>query len=120
MRSGRLYRFDIFRPDTKGCRVASQQPSSTAGRNLIIVLALAMAVLHQDFWLWNSDRLVFGFLPIGLAYHAMFSIVAACLWALAIKIAWPHHLEAFADETPQTSAGFTIEEARDSDGVGEL
>lgn len=120
MRSGRLYRFDNFRLNTKGCGVTQRQPTSTAGRNLIILLAVAMAVLHQDFWWWDSDRLVFGFLPIGLAYHAMFSIVAACLWALAIKIAWPHHLEAFADETPHTSPGFTIEEARDSDGVGEL
>ena len=63
------------------------EQSSNAGRNLILVLAVAMAILHQDFWLWDSDQLVFDFMPIGLAYHAMYSIAAACLWALAIKIA---------------------------------
>ena len=77
-------------------------PSSTVGRNLIFVLAITLAVLHQDFWFWDSQTLVFGFMPIGLAYHAMYSIAAACLWALAIKIAWPHHLEAFAEETGES------------------
>ena len=94
--------------------------SSVAGRNLIIILAIALAVLHQDFWWWDSNSVVLGFLPIGLAFHAFYSILAACLWALAIKIAWPTHLEAMADETHQTTAGFTVEEAEDSDGVGEL
>jgi hypothetical protein len=72
---------------------------SKSGRNLIIVLVIAMAILHQDFWWWDSSTLVFGFLPIALAYHALFSIVAACLWAFAIKIAWPYHLEALAEDS---------------------
>ena len=80
---------------------ASQQ--SKFGRNVIIVLAIAMAILHQDFWWWDGDVLVFGFLPIGLAYHAAYSVLAACLWALAIKIAWPHHMEAMAEETPDST-----------------
>ena len=42
--------------------------------------------------------LVLGFLPVGLAYHAVYSIAAAGFWALAIKYAWPSALEAFADE----------------------
>ena len=75
------------------------KPPSHAGRNLIILLAIAMAILHQDFWWWDSNMLVFGFMPITLAYHAMFSLAAACLWALAIKVAWPTHLEAMAEET---------------------
>ena len=41
-------------------------------------------VLHQDFWFWRAARpLVFGFMPIGLFYHAAFT--AACaglLWLL--------------------------------------
>lgn len=80
---------------------ASQQ--SKFGRNVIIVLAIALAILHQDFWWWDSDMLVLGFLPIGLAYHAAYSVVAACLWALAIKIAWPHHMEAMAEETSDST-----------------
>ena len=98
----------------------ASQPPSTAGRKLIVILALALAILHQDFWFWDSDTLVLGFLPIGLAYHAMYSIVAACLWALAIKIAWPHHLEAVAEESHTTTSGFSAEEAADANGIGEF
>jgi hypothetical protein len=58
-----------------------------------------LALLHQDFWWWNSRTLVFGFLPIGLAYHAAFSLAAAGLWALACRWAWPDHIEEWANKT---------------------
>ena len=85
--------------------MASQQPQSTAGRNLIIVLALALAVLHQDFWWWDNrvgDTTIeplFGFLPIGLAWHVGISIGAAVVGWLAITYCWPEDLE-----TPETDA----------------
>ena len=63
----------------------------------LLVAIFVMAVLHQDFWFWDDDSLVFGFMPVGLFYHAMYSIVAACLWVAAIKFAWPHHLEKMAE-----------------------
>lgn len=50
---------------------------------------LALAVLHQDFWLWDDASLVFGFLPVGLAYHAAYSLVAAGLWLVVARAAWP-------------------------------
>ncbi|NIP84493.1 MAG: DUF3311 domain-containing protein [Planctomycetales bacterium] len=100
--------------------MSERSSSATAGRNLIIFLAVVLAILHQDFWFWDSDTLVGGFLPIGLAYHALYSVVAAGLWALAIGIAWPHHLEALVDESSSTAAGFTAEEAADANGVGEF
>jgi uncharacterized protein DUF3311 len=62
-------------------------------------LALAIAivvlyVLHQDFWFWRSARpLVFGFLPVGLAYHGAYCVVAALLMWTLTKVVWPHHLE---------------------------
>ena len=97
---------------------------NAAGKKLIFVLAIAMAVLHQDFWLWDDATLVFGFMPAGLAYHATYSIVAALLWALAIKIAWPHELEAMAegdaDAVITPTESFDQEEATDGDGVGEF
>jgi len=62
-----------------------------------IIFAL-LFVLHQDFWLWNDRTLVMGFMPIGLAYHALFSIAAASLWLAAVKFAWPTDLERWADE----------------------
>ena len=62
-----------------------------------LLLAAAVAVLylaHQDFWFWRTARpLVFGFLPIGIAYHGLYCVAAALLmWALT-KLAWPAHLE---------------------------
>jgi hypothetical protein len=36
---------------------------------------------------------VFGFLPVGLAYQAGYSILASLLMAVLVKFAWPHHLE---------------------------
>lgn len=61
---------------------------------LLTVLIIAVYILHQDFWNWKkAEPLVFGFLPVGLAYHAGYSVVAACLMALLVKFAWPKHLE---------------------------
>jgi hypothetical protein len=51
-------------------------------------------VLHQDFWLWRDARpLVFGFLPIGLFYHAAFMVATSLLLAALVTRAWPAHLE---------------------------
>jgi hypothetical protein len=64
-------------------------------KSLMLALAIvALYALHQDVWFWRSARpLVFGFLPVGLAYHGAYCVAAALLmWALT-KAAWPHHLE---------------------------
>ena len=36
-------------------------------------------------------------MPEGLAFHAGYSIAAASLWALAMKFAWPSHIEEWAE-----------------------
>ena len=64
---------------------------------IILILAVVLGVLHQDFWNWDNSSLVFGFMPIGLAYHAGFSLAAATLWAFAIKFAWPRELVDWAE-----------------------
>ena len=62
---------------------------------LLVLAVLALYVLHQDVWFWRTARpLVFGFLPVGLAYHAMFSIAAAVVMWLLVRYAWPSHREA--------------------------
>ncbi|MBI3474064.1 MAG: hypothetical protein HY013_22130 [Candidatus Solibacter usitatus] len=63
-------------------------------RALLAIATLLLYLLHQDFWFWRSARpLVFGFLPVGLFYHACYSLAASgWLWAL-VKLAWPSHLE---------------------------
>jgi hypothetical protein len=69
-------------------------------RLLIAVAITALYLLHQDFWFWRAARpLVFGFLPVGLAYHALYCLaVTALMWGLT-RIAWPAHLESAAPET---------------------
>ena len=68
----------------------------------LTLLILAVYVLHQDFWNWNkSEPLVFGFLPIGLAYHAGYSVLAAILMSVLVKVAWPKHLENVQPEDAQ-------------------
>lgn len=67
----------------------------------LTILIVAVYVLHQDFWNWKSaEPFVFGFLPVGLAYHAGYSVLAAILMAILVKVAWPKHLEDV--EPPQT------------------
>lgn len=65
----------------------------------LLVLAVAVLyVLHQDIWFWRTARpLVFGFVPVGLAYHAAFSLAAALVLWLLVRHAWPSHLEDEAD-----------------------
>lgn len=64
-------------------------------RLLLAMAIVALYLLHQDLWFWRDARpLVFGFLPVGLAYHALYCLaVSALMWALT-RIAWPSHLEA--------------------------
>ncbi len=64
---------------------------------LVWLAVAALFVLHQDFWWWSDRTLVLGFLPIGLAYHAAFSLAAGLVWALANKHAWPEELERWAE-----------------------
>ena len=64
---------------------------------IIVTVFVALAVLHQDAWNWDKADLVFGFIPVGLAYHACYSIAAAVFWACVVKFAWPTRLEEWAD-----------------------
>ena len=57
-------------------------------------LAALLYLLHQDFFLWTNARpLAFGFLPVGLLYHAVFTLCCAALMALLCRYAWPSHLD---------------------------
>ncbi|RPI50061.1 MAG: DUF3311 domain-containing protein [Acidobacteria bacterium] len=61
-----------------------------AAASAVVLLYL----LHQDFWFWREARpLVFGFLPIGLFYHAAFTVASAGVLWLLVTLAWPLHLE---------------------------
>ena len=63
-------------------------------RVLLVVAVVALYLLHQDFWFWRTAHpLVFGFVPIGLFYHACFAVAASLLMWLLVKFAWPAELE---------------------------
>ena len=61
---------------------------------LVALVTALIYVLHQDFWFWRSARpLVFGFLPIGLAYHAFYTVGVSLLMLYLVRRHWPSHLE---------------------------
>jgi hypothetical protein len=60
---------------------------------MALVTGLVYA-LHQDFWFWRSARpLVFGFLPIGLFYHAAYTAAISVFMWYMVRRHWPSHLE---------------------------
>ncbi len=60
---------------------------------LLAAAVIAVAMLHQDLWFWRDRTLILGFLPVGLAYHMAYAVLAsATLWAM-VRWAWPAHLE---------------------------
>jgi hypothetical protein len=76
-------------------------------KRLLLVLAVAaLYVLHQDVWFWRQARpLVFGFMPIGLFYHACFSVAASLLMWLLVTHAWPAHLEREVEHEEERPGG---------------
>jgi hypothetical protein len=59
-------------------------------RTLLIFAVLVFYALHQDVWFWRQARpLVFGFLPVGIAYHALYCLGASLLMWLLVRHAWP-------------------------------
>ena len=62
-------------------------------KRLLAAAVIAVALLHQDVWLWGNKSLILGFLPAGLAYHMGYCLLASALmWAL-VRYAWPSRLD---------------------------
>ena len=73
---------------------------------LLVLAVFVLYVLHQDVWLWRTARpLVFGFVPVGLFYHACFSVAASLLLWLLVTFAWPAHLEKWAEGDAENRRG---------------
>jgi hypothetical protein len=74
-----------------GSRSAFRVPISAFPKmpRILLVAILVLLVLHQDNWFWTDARLVFGFMPVGLFYHACISIAASIMWFWATKYCWP-------------------------------
>jgi hypothetical protein len=61
---------------------------------LLTLAAVAVLVLRHDYWFWDTPYpLLFGFLPVGLWWQGLVSILAAGLMALMVCFAWPQELE---------------------------
>jgi hypothetical protein len=74
-------------------------------RALLVMMVGALYVLHQDFWFWRAvNPLLFGFIPIGLSYHACYTVATALVMWLLVRHAWPSHLE---EETERGGADFS-------------
>ncbi len=86
-------------------------------RYVVAVAIILLTILHQDFW-WRADdkTLVFGFLPISLAYHCGVSVAASVLWGLACVYCWPRNLE---DEAPLAHGAERGGSSRANRGRGE-
>jgi hypothetical protein len=58
------------------------------------VILAAVYALHQDVWFWAEARpLVFGFLPIGLFYHAAYTVATSLVLLVLMRSLWPSQLE---------------------------
>jgi hypothetical protein len=72
------------------------RPARSAGRLAALAGLPVLFVLHDDFWLWDDPRFLFG-LPVGLTYHVLYCLAATGVMFLLVRFAWPAHLEI---ETP--------------------
>jgi hypothetical protein len=72
---------------------------------LLTALTLLLYIAHQDFWFWRTAKpFVFGFLPIGLFYHAAYCLVASLWMIVLIRTVWPSQLERDSEPKPEESA----------------
>ena len=77
-------------------------------KGFVILLLIVLGVLHHDVWWWGDTTVVFGFMPIGLAWHAGISLAAALVWWLAVAFCWPDGL----DSDEPVAAGSPTEEGQ--------
>lgn len=67
------------------------------------ILVLALLVAHQDYWQWDRNELVFGFMPYTMVYNIGISIATALLWIFVCTFMWPKQYEVELDDAQSTS-----------------
>lgn len=67
---------------------------------VVVLVFFIFAILHHDVWNWDDRSLWLGFLPAGLGYHVVYSLVVGIFWFLVTRLAWPHATEAWAENGP--------------------
>ena len=84
---------------------------------LMVTLVTALYVLHQDIWFWRTATpMILGFIPIGLSYHAFFTVAASALMWILVRYAWPSHLEHDAIHRGTNDATGRLIEAQEGEG----
>jgi hypothetical protein len=74
-------------------------------KTLSVGALLIFYLAHQDFWNWRTaEPVVFRLFPIGLFYHACYTLAAAALMWLLVRLAWPAHLEEEVEHPKHTSS----------------
>ena len=59
-----------------------------------VLLAILALGLHQDTCYWRtSTPLLFGVLPPGLWYHALYALGCSALMWYLTRVIWPAHLD---------------------------
>ncbi|MBT7969482.1 MAG: hypothetical protein HN570_00665 [Verrucomicrobia bacterium] len=74
-------------------------------KRIIFIVFVLLLLLHQDSWNWDNANLILGFMPVGLFYHACYSLVAAFFWGVVMKVAWPTELEEWAEGGAESPEG---------------
>ena len=72
--------------------------SQTVPMRTFWLFFLVLLFVHQDFWNWSDESLVGLGMPIGLFYHALFSLACSALGVWAVTRAWPTEWEKYAEE----------------------
>ena len=58
-------------------------------RYFAAIAIVTLIVLHQDWWNWRAVRPFVLGLPVGLWYHAAYTLAAAGLMAILVRYFWP-------------------------------
>jgi hypothetical protein len=84
----------VSEPDDSTPRPARIPRRSPAILLMLFLVALIVIVLRHDYWFWDTPYpLLFGFLPVGLWWQAMVSLLAAGMMWMMVHFAWPQELE---------------------------
>jgi hypothetical protein len=71
---------------------SSRRPPIVAA--LLTFIFLVVLFLRHDYWNWDKPGyLLLGFLPVGLWWQALVTILASVMMWLMVTLAWPSHLE---------------------------
>ena len=76
-------------------------------RWVLVLVVLIVLVLRHDYWWWEDARpLLFGFLPVGLWWQAVVTLMAGGMMWMLVRFAWPGHLEDEAAEGTADERGW--------------